>query len=111
MIADGRGALLQRYVAFYCPRSKLGKIIGIFRRACVMGSDSKMLWREAQGQRRLKLLQRRHLPIEPRFSIRTKRVRPTDARPQIFHAEIPQPFDTKIKPVVFEVKPLANSQA
>ncbi len=72
--------------------------------------DPAMLWRETIGDRHIELLQRSHLPVEPRVGMRSKAVGPTQPGPEVFYSEFSQPIHSLLEPVIFEVKPLTDAK-
>src|SRR5215207_8557985 len=75
-----------------------------------MWRDAAMLRREAKGKRYIEVLDRAHLPVEPRVRVRTKAVRPAQTGAQMPHAELAQPADRVVEPMIFEMKPLADAE-
>src|SRR4051812_18497131 len=69
-----------------------------------------MLRREAVGEGHIELLQRLHLPVEPRVRSRPEAVRPAQSSSKMFYPKAAQPLYRVIEPVIFEVKPLADSE-
>src|SRR5579883_1015073 len=91
-------------------RAEIGEALRFFRRAGVMRANAFALRRETERERHVERLERAHLPVEPRFGVRAQPVRPAQARPQMPHAQIAQPANAVLQPVIFEMKPLADSQ-
>src|SRR5579883_2577505 len=91
-------------------RAEIGETLRFFGRAGVMRANSLGFRSEAEGECYVEGLERPHLPVEPRFGVRAQPVRPAQPRTQIAHPEIAQPANAVIQPVIFKMKPLADSQ-
>ena len=76
----------------------------------MIGKDAAMFGRKAVGDGRLERLQRLHLTVEPALGAGTKAVRPAQPGAHMAYAEIAQPANRVIQAMVFEMKPLADSE-
>ena len=74
-----------------------------------MRLNAFVLRSEAVRDRNVERLQRFHLPVEPVERIRPIIVGPTDARPNVLHAEILQMPNGIVEPMIFEMEPLADA--
>src|SRR5581483_3921636 len=87
--------------------AEFSKLINILRRAGVIRQKAAVFGRKTIRNSHLEIVERLHLPIEPFIGAGPKTIRPTDARPNIFHAELLQKLNTTIDATVLEMKPLA----
>src|SRR5690606_22452068 len=90
--------------------AELGELVDHARRARVVVPDATRGRREAVRERHLELLERRHLPVEPRERVRPVYVRPAQARAQACHPELAQPADGGLESRIFEMKPLTDAE-
>lgn len=99
-----------QHVALDDGAGKLRKLTGDERRAGAVRRFSARWGRETQGDGRVEIFQRGHLPIKPLQRIRPMPIGPTDAGAQFLDTEFLQPFHGEIQTMVFKMKPLADSQ-
>src|SRR5215207_818572 len=88
--------------------AELSELFLDLRRARMMGSETAMLGREAEGDGHLEVGERLHLPVEPFESIRAKTIRPGQPCSQVFHAKALHPDDGVVKAVILIMEPLAE---
>src|SRR4051794_39123612 len=95
-------------------RAELRELLDLLRRTCMVRLQSPlqgqapMLRREAESDRDIEVLECRHLPIEPLQRVRPEAVCPAQSSANMLDAQLPEPPNRIVEPVVLIVKPLAN---
>jgi len=67
-------------------------------------------WRKTKCDGDLELLERPHLSIEPCLRTGSKAVGPTQAGSNVSNSKRLQPPDGGVQPMIFEMKPLTDSE-
>src|SRR6185437_11957027 len=90
---------------------KIRKLLHVSRRTGVVLFKPKMRRSKAEGKRHLESSKRFHLAIEPFRCIGSEGIRPTKTCANMSHAMFFHPRGCLLQPVIFKMKPLAESHA
>src|SRR5437763_3323619 len=99
-----------RGISFRHRRAEFGEFLLDLRSARVMRLDSPVFRGETEGHANVKLRKRLHLAVEPGERLGAEAIRPGKSGAQMSDPQPFHPGDGIIKPRIFEIEPLANSE-